>query len=296
MDFVYSQRQIVPEFPKMRTTSVLANKLYADRGKTGDIIFIVDTERIIAHKSVLAALSPKYDAQFYGNQPDEGVVIVKDITPAAFEEFIKFCYIEDANLTVDNIEEILNRANQSLINHIVTRCGLFLINALNKRNICWVYRLALLYDIKAVEDLCVHRIRSYLPQIFKTTDFLECDHNVLIQILDFKTVNCTEVDIFEGCLSWAQAECQRQDIDDSDSKNLRAVLRSAIDHIRFRSMNINQFVQLNKKYDGFFSAEEFREITNIIVDIGACTSQNFNQTTRGFGSFLATSSEEEDDE
>lgn len=284
----------------MRTTSLIANRLYADRGKTGDITFIVNSEPIIAHKSVLAALSPKYEAQFYGSQqPDDDEVYVEDISPSAFKEFIKFCYIEDCDLTIDIIEEVLNLAKQSLINHFVTKCGMFLIDAMNNcnRKICWIYRLALLYEIKAVEDLCEHRIRANLPQMFKTDDFLECDHNVLIHILDIKPLDCTEVDIFEGCIAWARTECQRKDIDDS---NLRTVLGPAIDHIRFRSMDINQFVELDKKYEGFFSAEEFREITKVIVDVNHFISHNFNQTTRERSYethriSYATTSDEDDD-
>lgn len=276
----------------MRTTSLLANKLYADRGKTGDVTFIVDSARIQAHKSVLAALSPKYEAQFYGSQqPDNDEVYVEDISPAAFEEFIKFCYIEDCDLTNEIIEEILNLAKQSLINHFVTKCGLFLIDAMNNcnRHICWIYRLALMYDIKAVQDLCEYRVKANLPQMLKTTDFVECDRDVLIHILDINTLKCSEVDIFEGCIAWARAECQRKEIDDCIHMNLRAVLGPTIDHIRFRSMDIYQFVHLDRKYAGFFSAEEFREITNVIVDVSQFISHKFNQTTRETSSIYPTS-------
>lgn len=40
------------------------------RDKTGDITFNVGTKQIKAHKCVLAALSPKYMAQFYGEFGD----------------------------------------------------------------------------------------------------------------------------------------------------------------------------------------------------------------------------------
>lgn len=264
----------------MSSKSLMATKLYAEREKTGDITFIVDLERIKAHKCVLAALSPKYEAQFYGNQqPEDNEVYVEDISPAAFEEFIKFCYIEDCDLSIVSIEELLDLAKQSLMTHFVTKCGQFLINTINMgyKNICWIYRLALMYDIKAVQDLCELRIEANLPQIFKTADFLECDREVLIHILDIKTFNCTEVEIFEGCIAWARAECQRKEIDDNQPMNLRAVLGPAMDHIHFRAMNINQFVELDGKYEGFFSAEKFREIVKVIVDVDRCVVQN--QTT-----------------
>lgn len=251
----------------MRTTSLLANKLYADREKTGDIAFYVGSERIMAHKSVLAALSPMYEAQFYSSkEPDDGELLVVNTSPEAFKEFIKYCYIEDCDLSIDIIEELLGMAKQSLLDHFVTKCGQFLIDTMNEgnQNYCWIYRLALMYEIQPVLDSCDIRVNANLPQIFMTGDFLECGGEVLLHILN--AVDCTAGEIFEGCIAWARAKCQQKEVDDNDPMNLRDVLRSAIDQIRFKSMNINQFVELDQKYEGFFTAEQFREITKAIVD------------------------------
>lgn len=259
---------------------MLAHKLYADREKTGDIIFIVGSERIAAHKSVLAAISPKYKAQFFGSQPDDGEIVVADISADAFEEFIKFCYIEDVNLTLKNIEDILNLAKQCLINHFVTKCHSFLIRMAENQNPLRVYRLSILYEFKTLQDICEFQIATELSQLFDSDDFLESDREVLIHILDIESINFTEVVIFENCIAWARAECQRSNIDGNKAENLRAALGSAIDHIRFRSMSINQFVRFDKLHEGFFSAEEFREITNIIVNVDDFGPRKFNQTQR----------------
>lgn len=40
-------------------------ELWKDHGATGDVKFIVESEKISAHRNILAALSPKYKAQFY---------------------------------------------------------------------------------------------------------------------------------------------------------------------------------------------------------------------------------------
>lgn len=68
-------------------------KLYKKRDETGDVAFIVESQNIRAHRSILAALSPNYEAKFHGLQPHTGDVNVEDVTAAAFNEFLQFFYI-----------------------------------------------------------------------------------------------------------------------------------------------------------------------------------------------------------
>lgn len=61
----------------------------------------------------MAALSPKYKAQFYGAMPETDVVNVSGVSAAAFEEFLKFFYTDKVSLSIENIEDVLNLAKQS---------------------------------------------------------------------------------------------------------------------------------------------------------------------------------------
>lgn len=266
--------------PTMSTLTALAKRLYEDREQTGDIVFIVHSERIHAHRCILAALSPKYKTQFYGSQPDGGEIVVSDITAEAFKIFIRFFYGKSTNLTLENITEILNLAKLCLVDRFVDKCSSFLKESINSNNLCWVYRLAILYDLKFVRTSCEANIRSSIPRMFKTNDFLRCGQNVLIQILKIEPINCDEWEILKGCTAWAQAECQRKGLDINKPANLRTVLGPAIDQIRFSSLNINQFAKFNASYKGFFTLEEFQEITNIIANLKDFKSKKFNQRSR----------------
>lgn len=266
--------------PTMSTLTALAKRLYEDREQTGDIVFVVDSERIQAHRCILAALSPKYKAQFYGSQPDGGEIVVSDISTEAFKIFIRFFYGKSTNLSLENITEILNLAKQCLVERFVDKCSTFLKESISANNLCWIYRLAILYDLKSVRTACESNIRSSIPRMFKTNDFLRCQQNVLIQILKIEPINCDEWEILKGSIAWAQAECIRKGWSVIDPGNLRAVLGPAIDHIRFNSFTINQFAKFNASYKGFFSLEEFQEITNIIANLKDFKSKKFNQRSR----------------
>lgn len=53
--------------------------------------------------------------------------------------------------------------------------------------------------------------------------FLEIDHYTLESILSRETLNCKELTIFNAALQWANAECERRDIEPTPG-NLRAAL------------------------------------------------------------------------
>lgn len=264
----------------MPTLLALAKKLYEDRKETGDVVFIVNTERIHAHKCILAALSPKYKTQFYGSQPDVGEIPVKDISAAAFKVFIRFFYGKSTNLTFENITEILNLAKLCLVDRFVNKCGTFLKDSINANNVCWVYRLAMLYDLKWVRAKCEGVIRSNVPRLFKNPDFLRCEQIVLVEILKIEPLNCEETDILKGCIHWAHVACQRALLNASDPMSLRHVLGPAVEQIRFNSLTLNQFAKFNATYKKFFTLEEFQEITNIIAELKDFKSKRFNQRSR----------------
>lgn len=261
---------------------VIGTLLYAERENTGDAVFIVDSKRILAHRNVLAAFSPKYKAQFYGPHPDKGDIHVKGILANAFEEFIKFFYGETVNYTAENVEGILSQAKQCLLNVLVQECEIFLINSMNEKNLLWNYRLAGVYELETLLKMCEERIGMNIPKIFATNEFLECEQHVLMGILSIEPLpDCKESSLFEGCIAWARAACRRNSIV-PNPKNLRAQLnKPVLDCICFGSFNIYKFVELNETYKGFFTPDEFIELTKIIGDLKNFRPKNFNGRLRG---------------
>lgn len=256
-------------------------KLYEDRNKTGDIKFSVGSEVIHAHRCVLAALSPKYEAEFYGSLPENGIVHVKDVSPAAFKEFLQFFYTEDVTLSIENIEDVLNLSKQSLNEKLVTECTDFLLEMIALDKLCWCYRLALLHDIKTLTEFCEDHISVNIKKIFQTKDFLSCKRDLLCQILKLDTLNCTEMEVFDACISWAQEICKKNRIDNKSSIpnvfRLRAALGDGIiEQIRFCLMTVEEFAAIDKKHSGLLSMQESNEVYQVI---GKATDGKSNKFT-----------------
>lgn len=239
--------------------------LYEQRHETGDIKFIIDAHEIQAHRCLLAALSPRYKTQFYGAMAEKDVINVNGVSAAAFDEFLQFFYMDEVNLTIENIEHVLDLAKQSLVDELVTECIDFLLEAIGLDKLLWGYRLAVRYEIRSLKFFCLKHIKANIKAVFKTADFLSSDHDMLCHILSLKLLKCNENDLFNGCISWAVAKCENDGFDGTNMANLRAALGDVLFKIRFRSMTAQEFAIIGKNYAGLLSAQESIEIFQAIL-------------------------------
>lgn len=271
------------------------DQLYANRDETGDAIFIVQSDVIRAHRCVLAALSPKYNIQFYGAMPDTATIEVRNVSPGAFMEFLQFFYLDEVTLTMKNIESVLDLAQQSLVEDIVEECAKFLLDMVGIDKLTWCYRLAVLYQILRLQKFCEEQVSVHIINVFKTADFLECDRDILCRILKLNSLNCKEIEVFEACIAWARAACKTKSADVPKAANLREVLGDAVFQIRFCAMTVEEFASLHKLYAGFFSTNESNEIIygiGKVNDANTCMFSNKPREPKTTASTLVQSNSE----
>lgn len=69
-----------------------------------DVNFVLDnSERVSAHKNILAAVSAVFRERFYGPTPVEGDFEHHDVSAPVFKEFLQFFYLNEIRLTVENL-------------------------------------------------------------------------------------------------------------------------------------------------------------------------------------------------
>lgn len=265
----------------MKSASQTMEQLFLQRDATGDITFVVDSDRIRAHRYILAASSSKYKAQFYGPMKmanDE--IRVENVSAAAFTVFLQFFYKETIDLTTQNIEMVLNLAKQSLVDEFIESCCNFIKHSIKPNQLIAAYQLAILYDLDSVRVDCEPTIIATTNAIFASDDFRQCDRNVLLSILKLDTFICTEIDVFNACLEWARTYCKENDLDEKNPKHLRTALGNAIYQIRFSSISANEFAAMHKLMNGLFMPHESIELFYITAKLKDFTSQTFNIAPR----------------
>lgn len=263
------------------------NRTYMNRESFGDITFIVEEKHIIAEKWKLI-FSPKYKAQFYGEFADAKLksIEIKDISAAAFEEFLQFFYFGNAPLTHKNIEDVLTLAQSSLVEAYFDGCIEFLSDSLSVDNLCQTYRLATKYNHSVLIERCEREVSLFSDKIFSLNDFLSCTPPTLFNILQITAFNCKEVVVFEACILWAKRRCIEEQRNPDDVENLRATLTGydlpgkMLHQIRFGTMSIEEYMQCYKNYKQLFTEGERDEILFAIGKVNSSAPKLFNNDPR----------------
>lgn len=58
------------------------------------------------------------------------------------------------------------------------------------------------------KTFCEQQIRLYAKDVLSSAAFLQCDQEVIEQMLQLDPLECKESELFEGCVAWAKKWCQ----------------------------------------------------------------------------------------
>lgn len=179
-----------------------------------------------------------------------------NVTANSFKEFLRFMYRGNVELTMDNIESVLDLADCSLCTEIFTECEHFLIEELNGDNVIFVYGLVLLHDrATRLKVICEEEMSINAGRLFRSNNYQDIEYDFLEQILQCDTLAYEEKDIFIACINWARAKCRQNEIDEFDPLNLRACLGKIIYQFRFSSMSSEDIAICIDSCPGLFSEE-----------------------------------------
>ena len=156
-----ARRKLVDDFIK------LENKKYAD------FVFKVENEKISAHKVILGARSPVFDAMFQHDMKENKTneTEITDVTPAAFKALLRFIYTGECE--VGNLaEELLVAAKKYDIRELKEICAKEMVKQLTVDN---AVRFLVLSDLHGAEDLkdgAMRFINKNAPAVKKTPSWI----------------------------------------------------------------------------------------------------------------------------
>ncbi|XP_031639211.1 uncharacterized protein LOC116351267 [Contarinia nasturtii] len=200
---------------------------------------------------------------FNGSWKGKNEVSIVDTSASAFKEFLQFFYKVEVVLTKENVGAVMNLAKQYVMDECVTMCVKFLKNTLNESNVCTRYGMAILYEQVELKKTCETIIGLKANSMFKSADFLSCDRNVLAAILGLDWLTCSEVELFEACMAWVKAASKQEVL---TTEAVQDHLGDLLYKIRFGAMSMNEFGVLVPSYGKAFSADDYQEIIQIILD------------------------------
>lgn len=255
--------------PTRKYPNVLAKNCeswYLD-SSTADIHFTFDSanhctpssQRIGAHKLILAIDSDAFKAMFFGDLKESGDIHVADASSAAFKEFLQFFYLNEVELSFGHIAEVLHLGHKYLIPKCIDVCIRFLRDSVTANNSLSILSLATVYDHTELMKLCKRFIMLNTSAVINSSDFLECDRHILGDI--FNLFVCSEIELFEATMAWVKAKSGH---DVLSREIVDEYLGNLFYEFRFRTMTIQKFCSLAKKYEAVLS-NDYKAITELIV-------------------------------
>ena len=169
----YEIENLEPTVNKFSDLATDIARSFHSRAK--DVTFVIGEKKFQAHKFILSARSPVFDAMF--QQETEEATLnrcnIVDIQPDVFEALLCFIYTDQVDLTFEMSKNLLAVSKRFQLDLLEWKCQAFLAQNLSINNCCEVLMLA---DVHGAADLkkdAVNFIRVSSKEVVKTDGWKE---------------------------------------------------------------------------------------------------------------------------
>ena len=215
-----------------------------------DVKFVVreseggsESKLIPAHKFVLAISSPVFYAMFYGELAEtKDYIEISDCEYESLLELFRFIYSDEANLTPDNVMQLMYLAKKYMLPSLTDKCSAYLQENLCPSNVFTVLPDAQKYEEKDLLDHCWKVIDTETEEAVKSDGFVTIERPVLEEIVEKDSLNIQEVELFKAVDRWAGKECEKQGLVAEGSVKRRILGERIVKGIRFPLMEQKEFV------------------------------------------------------
>ena len=250
-----SQQEV--DWQSTKKTVLERNRHMFNNPFMSDIAFSCEgsDKKFVAHKHVLATSSAVFYPMFYGELAEKNPVVhLSDTDEESLEEFLRFLYTDECNLTTDNAVFVLYLAKKYIVPSLAQKCFEYFDANFAAENVFILLQQEIQFDENKLEEKCWDFIDLNTSEAVASDGFCDINQATLVKLVKRESLNVEEVDLFEAVLKWSEAECSRKGIE-ANAKNKRAAMGNAIYQIRFASMTLEDLAQ-NVSQSGILTLEE----------------------------------------
>lgn len=183
-------------------------------------------------------------------------------------------YADEIDLDEESVLPTLQVAKKYMIPHLARACVQFMEASLTARNACVLLCQSRIFDEPELMQRCWEVIDAQAEMALNAEGFRDIDYSTMESILSRETLNCREVHVFNAAITWANAECERREIE-TTPENLRAALGTALILIRVPTMELKEFAD-GPAQTGIYSLQESH---NIFLNFTASSKPQIAFTT-----------------
>lgn len=182
-------------------------------GKLCDVTLKVENMSFSAHRIVLAATVPYFNAMFTHNmiESTQKDIVMHGIDPEALEALINFAYSGRISINVNNVQSLLIGASFLQLKWVRNACATFIKERFHQNNVLKVRTLADSLGCFGLMTDSNRYIAQYFPDISLSEDFLNLNISEIIDIVNKDELQASEEQVFEATIRWVKQDELRQE-------------------------------------------------------------------------------------
>lgn len=170
-----------------------------------DVELCAGENRVSAHRVVLSACSPYFNAMFTGKllESQKQVIHLKEVDESALHILVDFAYTGKAHVTQENVQLLLPAANMLQLSRVKEICCQFLSQQLHSSNCLGINKFAEAYSCQSLLKKSRKYIQDHFQEVIQHEEFLLLPVSQLVELLRDDNLNVvSEQVVFEALLSW----------------------------------------------------------------------------------------------
>lgn len=199
----------------------MKNSWYLNK-KAVDVHFLIVSDgeqtKVSAHKMILAGASTVLNTILYDELSEENEIRIVDSSLQAFNEFLRFIYTNQLDLSTETIADVMNLANKYEVVECLDICARFLDQHLPVDKTFSGFELAMLFKQEKLKNK-FGQIAEQPKAVLESKEFVNCSQNVLKSLLEIESLLCDPKNVFDACMKWTKNACEKKSLDPSISEN-----------------------------------------------------------------------------
>lgn len=169
-----------------------------------DVTLKVGDREISAHRIVLAASIPYFDAMFNGSfrENHESSIEIQGVDPDVLENLIDLSYGATINVTRENVEDLLFGADYFQMTHVALKMKEFMKTNLTTENVVTTKKTGEQLNCNLLVTAALEFIDDNFPAFYRTNDFLNLERDEVISIVRRPELRTCEETIYEAVMNW----------------------------------------------------------------------------------------------